>query len=217
MLLCLFLGISIYKSSAMDPPPAIESYTFAMQLPPETDCFVRKKIKKKEGDSAGAPTAPQAPVSPGLMRLYPVAFDRSFRKGICMVREIYSDGSDTQFYFVQGWCAYDDAMKGLNIRRQEEGRKYSLMDDYHFPELMWAVASTQQVDPKVKEGEPKIHVYETAEKDYKLIVDAKTGYPLKFNRYGEEWTYTYKPDSTPIVVPEKLKSGLLRVLPHEEQ
>ncbi len=133
-----------------------------------------------------------------------------------MVREIYSDGSSTPFYFLKGWCAYDDAMKGINIRRQEEGRKYSLMDDYHFPELMWAVASTQKVDPEVKEGEPKIHVFETPEKNYKLIVDAKTGYPLKFNVHGEEWTYTYKPDSTPIVIPENLKPGLLRVLPKEE-
>ena len=95
--------------------------------------------------------------------------------------------------------------------------KYSLMDYYSFPELMWAEPSTQQVDPEVKEGEPKIHLFQTPDKSMTLEVDAQTGFPLRFKKYGERWTYSYKADATPIVIPEKLRPYLLRVLPQKDQ
>jgi len=213
-IICLFLGLLHGLAQEKDEnmglrerDPSPDKYTFSMKLPPGTDCLASKKVAKPKGDSADSP-----PPDLGSMRLRPVAYERSFREGICQVREIYSDGSDTSFYFAGGLCVFDDARKGINVRHQEEGRKYSEMDTYHFPELLWARPGTRLPEPKPKEGEPppSIRIYQSRDEGLRLEVDAKTGRPLHFKRFSEEWTYSYKESTTPIVVPEKLMNALNR-------
>jgi hypothetical protein len=106
--------------------------------------------------------------------------------------------------------AYDSPTQGINIVNQLEGHDTSKLAVYSFPELVWAVPKTRQPDPEVKAGQPSIHLYKLADRDngkVALVVDAASGYPLRYVGDAVEWTYTYKTSDAPIIMPEKLQAA----------
>lgn len=211
LMLCFCTVCGIVHASDEDPGPlsvpealSLEAYTFAMHLPSGTDCTVLIKSgttsnKKASGDKVS---------DPFQMKRNPVRIDRFFRPQLCMVREVYSDNSDAFFFFTGGFCAFDDPKKGINVRAQEEGRKYSEMDTYHFPELLWAGPELRS-DNK---SDPTKHVYEAPGTQLKLEVDALTKRPIRFSNNGKIWTYSYQSSSSPIAIPEKLSEALKKVI-----
>jgi len=191
---------------ALSVPEALplESYLFAMHLPPNTDCTVMIK-DEKTSDKKAATGKVQDPFQ---MKRAPVRIDRLFRPELCMVREVYSDNSDAFFFFTGGFCAFDDSKKGINVRRQEERQKYSEMDTYHFPELLWAGPELR----KDNKADPTRYLYEDPGAHLKLEVDSLTKRPVRFSNNGKVWTYSYQSSTTPIAVPEKLVEALKRTI-----
>jgi len=184
---------------------APEKYTFQMLLKPGTDLSVQIKSLPAKGNNE-ADSLP-SPLSADTL------IERDIRQGI--IRVVQNSGAaaggESVRYFAGGWCAYDDPRRGVNIRRPNIEGLIFPMGAYHFPELLWAEPSTRQPDPMVKEGEPKIHLYQEA--DRFLEVDAASGLPRRFSDGTQEWTYSYRENASPLVVPEKLQAALRRVLP----
>jgi len=182
----------------------LESYTFAMHLPPNTVCSVTMKGENSADKKAADKKSKAA--DPFSMRRNPVKIERFFQKDLCVVREGYADGSDAFFYFANGVCAFDDPQKGMNVRHQEEGRKYSEMDTYHFPELLWAGPQMR----KENKNDLGVHLYEDPARNLKLEVDAGSKRPLRFHKGSQEWTYTYKESSSPLAIPGNFSEALKR-------
>ena len=183
---------------------APKAYTFQMLLKPGVDVTVRiKNLAKKEntGGENRSATSPSAAMT----------FRRDIREGlVCVVQDSNAAVKEPVRYYVGGWCAYDDPRRGLNMARTSFESFSFPMETYHFPELLWAKPNTRQPDPAVKEGAPKINLYKAG--DQTLEVDAASGYPVHFLDGDRAWTYSYTPDTTPIVVPGKLVEALSRVL-----
>jgi len=185
-----------------------KSYTFAMLLPPGTDCSVRMKLKGRNGDDKDSGS--NAENSSPTEKLYALRIERLFRDGISASKQMNADKSESSYYFLKGWCAYDTPTLGINIRRYFEDRQLCDLSRYHFPELVWAIPETRQPDPKVEEGQPAIHIYKDG--DTVLVTDAVSGYPMRYSDGNSQWTYSYKSSSTPIVLPEKLQQALDRII-----
>jgi hypothetical protein len=191
-------------------PP--ESYTFMMKVPPGTDCSVRMRLTGRKPDrpaAAGAGEEEQLPADADsdldLLRIH-----RKFRTGITASQHVGTDRSETSYYFVKGWCAFDSPQLGLNVRRYLEGNELADLSVYHFPELLWAVPATRQPDPPVAEGKPAIHIY--TDGGAILEVDAASGLPLRFTDGTTEWRYSYRQSSDPIAVPEQIRKALATAL-----
>lgn len=220
VLSCSFLCITVSIAQSQDsksppspPPPskvslAPETYTFSIRLPSGTDCSVSVKsewsiAEKGERASSGNSITSSEP------DLSAKKFERSIRKDISSSKEIKSDGTESIFYFIHGWCAYDSPQKGINMRHFLPGHIFSNLGVYHFPELTWATPETRQADPPVKEGSPKLHLYK--DDSQTLEVDAHTGYPMRYSDGQTQWSYSYKASTIPIVLPEKLQQAVDRV------
>lgn len=199
------------SGSSAIPPSA---FTFQMQLPPGIDVTERIRAipKKKEHQKTEQATEEDNATAVGEAPIRPddiVQLD--IRPGIVRVDERSSGQSKkSPRYYVNGWCAYDDELKGLNVRRARLEGLIFPMNDYHFPELLWAEPKTRQIDPPVKKGEKPMHLYKDG--DSILEVDAATGRPVRYQDGESEWTYLYKENSAPIVIPEKIATALGRVL-----
>jgi len=186
------------------------AYTFQMLLKPGVDLTVhikniaQKKTQKEVLNDGGNPEN-AAPDSPPVATI----IQRDIRPALVRVVS-QADKNKSVRYYTGGWCAFDDARKGLNVRRVGINGLFFPMGLYHFPELLWAEPKTRQPDPEVKDGEPKIKLYK--EGDSTLEVDAASGLPLRYIDGETVWTYSYKEDASPIVIPEKLKAALLRAL-----
>lgn len=185
------------------PPKA---YTFAMRLPPGTDCSVRMKLKGREKQGSNSEAGTNTPEETA----YSLRIERIFRNGIYASVQLNPDKSEASYYFLKGWCAYDTPSMGMNVRRYFEDSTINDISTYHFPELVWAVPETRQPDPKVEEGQPAIHLYKDG--DTVLVTDAVSGYPLRYSDGNSQWTYTYKASTTPLVMPEKLQRELDRII-----
>jgi len=192
------------RPPASKEPLSPESYSFAIKLPPDTDCSVRLKQgsgKPKEGEGSEASPDATAPF---------LKLERFIRRGISCSKEIKPDGTEAAFYFIGGWCAWDSPKKGLNVRHYISGHALSNLALYHFPELEWAVPETRQVDPIPKEGERKIHVYKDGSNV--LIVDATSNFPLSFTDGQMEWKYSYTMSAAPISMPDNVRKALDEIL-----
>jgi len=221
--LILFLPLFFFGSFAATPaqqeeefhlPPSRtvmlppESYSFAMNLPPGTDCSVRMKLKGSKEENKGSGTVGGKNTKEESM--YALHIERMFRDGICLSKQLKSDKSDVSYYFLKGWCAYDTPSLGLNVRRHLEESQLCDLSIYHFPELVWAVPETRQPDPEVPEGQPAVHEYKDG--DAVLVTDAVSGYPVRYSDGNSQWTYSYKSSNSPIVLPEKLQQALDRII-----
>jgi len=211
--LCVSLPLIVAQDEKTLPPPPVfqealppSSYKFAMKLPPDTDCSVRVKVDGSATDSAEKSKSESAENASGSSQLYSMKLERMVRKGISSATETIPGSPEITFYFVRGWCAYDSPKKGINVRHYLPGHAISNLATYDFPELTWAIPETRQVDPVIKEGAPKVHLYKDG--SLSLVVDAVSGYPLRYNDGQLEWTYSYKVSSSPIVIPEQLRKAL---------
>lgn len=184
--------------------PVPGAYTFQMLLKPDVDLTVRVKSRLKK---RGAKEENTASVSPDTI----TTIQRDIRPDIVrVIQDTGEKGKECTFYYTGGWCAYDDPLRGLNVRHPNMEGLLFPMDFYHFPELLWAEPRTRQPDPTVKEGAPKIQLYKDGQQT--LEVDAGTGRPLRFLDAEKEWNYSYKEDPAPIPIPEKLAAALRKVL-----
>lgn len=183
--------------------PAPSAYSFLMQLPPGVDVSVRvidKSKEEKEKKSQGSAPPPVV-----------LKMERAVRKGIVRVQKEDTGVKMPELYFVRGFCAFDDARLGINIRKSGWGDLYQPQDIYHFPELTWAEPKTRRVNPNIPKEEEKIEIYQQS--PFTLEVDAATHRPLRFRTgMSEEWTYSYKESSTPLVLPKSLEERLGRLL-----
>lgn len=134
---------------------------------------------------------------------------------IVLVREFDQGGKPQDYFFGEGWCAYDDPVRGRNVRNFLAGRPFSEIYVRHFPELSWATKETQQPDPPVKEGVPVLHIY--ALEDMRLEVDARTGLPIRFLTPDVEYTYRYSDSLKSIVMPGQLSAIVDRLLKSRSQ
>jgi len=194
-------SISPPTASVEALPP--ESYTFAMKLPLGTDCSVTVKPKGSEPKSKGGDKKGGTSDSgPTAMKI-----ERIFRKGLSLSKEIRPDGTETDFYSINGMCAYDSPKKGLNVRRDLPGHEISNLNTYAFPELQWAVPETQDTGAQIKPGNPPVKIYGISEEHRSLEVDPSTGLPQRYTEGQMEWTYSYKQATAPIVMPENLRKA----------
>lgn len=198
--------ISKAQDEPAPPPPPVEmlppeAYTFAMKLPPGTDCSVAVKpmgseVKSKGGDKKDV----KSDSGPTAMKI-----ERLFRKGLSLSKEIRPDGKETDFYSINGLCAYDSPQKGINVRPNLPGHELSNLNTYSFPELQWAVPETQDAGAQAKPGNPPVKIYGISQEQLTLEVDPSTGLPQRFTDGQMEWTYSYKQSTAPIVMPENLR------------
>lgn len=178
-----------------------DDYTFQILLKPGVDLTVQIRDLPKTGAENATSVSQNSTTT----------LQRSIRSNIiCVIENVGEKGKESIFYYTGGWCAYDDPRRGLNVRRPNMEGLLFPMEFYHFPELLWAEPNTRQPDPIVSEGAPKIHLYKDGVRT--LEVNAITGLPLRYNDGDQEWIYSYKENSTPIVVPDKLAVALRRVL-----
>lgn len=184
-----------------------DAYTFKMLLTPGVDVSVHvSTLPKKEKGNPSENT----PNSGGVSEIA-ATIGRDFREGVTRVSEKeIGGGTEIVRYYMNSWCAYDDPRKGTNVRRTNMDGLFFPINNYHFPELLWAEPKTRQPDPKVKEGSPQINLY--ADKNNVLEVDASSGRPLRYSDGHMQWTYSYKEDQTPIIIPQKLLTALQRAL-----
>lgn len=190
------------------------AYTFQMVLRPGVDVTARvnrlpekgdAENKKSKGNEAVDNGAPPTEEQSGMM------IRRLIRSGMVCVREKTAEsGKESVHYYTGRWCVFDDPRKGLNVRQTSIEGLFFPAGTYHFPELLWAEPKTRQTDPQVKEGVPPIQLYKDGSET--LVVDAATGRPLRYNDGQMEWKYSYKEDSTPIDLPEKIATALQRVV-----
>jgi len=185
-------------------PLAPEAYTFQIVLKPGVDTAIQVKSLPKKEDKKDGGAAPPMPAVTKIIR-------RDIRPGLVRVSESFGGGKETVRYYVDGWCVYDDPRRGLNVRAQSIEGSIFPMSSYHFPELLWADPKTLQPDPIVKEGAPKIQLYALGK--LVLEVDAVSKRPMRFQDGENEWTYSYKENTTPIVIPAQLEAALRRVVP----
>lgn len=169
------------------PIPA-KDYTFQMFPNPNFDITVKIRVLPKGDDERNIDSASQS-----------VLIQREIRPNVVLVKQNPdSNGKESICYYINGWCALSDSHYELTT--------FQLGFDYCFPELTWAEPNTRQSDPPVRQGKPQIHLYKEGMNI--LEVDANSGHPLRYNDGQQEWLYTYKEDSTPIVIPEKFATRL---------
>jgi len=183
--------------------PAPESFDFLMKLKNDADVTVQiqpisKKSQKNRGDKSVSGT--------------PRTIQREVRNPVVRVTENSPEGSTVRYY-AGNWCAGEDPRRGVTLVQTSFDGVALPLASYHFPELIWATPQTRKPSPELASSGKKVIVYVAG--DSTLEVDAVFGRPLRFVDGVQEWKYSYKDTPAPIVIPEKIREALSKILPNQ--
>lgn len=182
------------------PPP--EDYLFQMRVPAGTDILVTQTSSDKE-------TSPPNKAKTDTQGTTTIL--RAVRKPIVVEEIAGQTESKSTRYYMKGWCAYDDARKGLNVRRTCLETMYPPLYQYHFPELLWAIAETQQpTSPNSNKDKKELLVFEQGQQ--RLEVDRQSKLPKRYTTPNREYLYEYRRPGKKVRLPSKIKEGLLHSL-----